>query len=361
MIVTCASCLTKFNLDDSKIPSKGTKVRCSKCQYVFFIVPPPEAREEVDENLESFAKYHKELFEPGEKEAEDESFESFAKYHKELFMPEKKEEVVEKPEPEVKPPEVLPEPKIEQEFPEFTSPLEFEKEPKAASAEEEAEDQTFLFSEKPSSGKREEAPPSAEEEPEPKAIKPGRKAREERRRPSLFLALIAVFILLIFGGAFYLWTKAGSGGRLSDYVRYPVGKISALWKGVLGTEKKGLTIGDLTGYDEKVGEFSLYVIEGKVNNQSGFTKKLIKVRVGIFDQKKSKVAEKETFCGPIINREELRNLPAESLVGEVVIKPKSEKEMVVPSGQTAPFMVIFKHLSGEAKEFTVEIVEAPNL
>ena len=61
MIVTCASCLTKYQLDDSRISEKGAKVRCSRCKHVFYVVPPPETKEEVAENFESFAKFHEEL------------------------------------------------------------------------------------------------------------------------------------------------------------------------------------------------------------------------------------------------------------------------------------------------------------
>ena len=35
MIITCPTCLTKFNLNDDRIPEGGAKVRCSKCQHVF--------------------------------------------------------------------------------------------------------------------------------------------------------------------------------------------------------------------------------------------------------------------------------------------------------------------------------------
>ena len=66
MIITCASCLTKFNLDDSRISQKGIKVRCSRCHHVFYVVPPPETKEEVMEDFESFAKFHEDLMVPGE-------------------------------------------------------------------------------------------------------------------------------------------------------------------------------------------------------------------------------------------------------------------------------------------------------
>src|SRR4030043_2133707 len=61
MIVTCASCLTKYQIDDSRISEKGVKVRCSRCKHEFYVVLPPETKEEVTENFESFAKYHEEL------------------------------------------------------------------------------------------------------------------------------------------------------------------------------------------------------------------------------------------------------------------------------------------------------------
>lgn len=83
MIVTCSSCLTKFNLDESRIPAKGAKVRCSRCQHVFLVTPPQETQEEVLESFESFVKHHEELivgsdqkreeeksFSPGEEERE---------------------------------------------------------------------------------------------------------------------------------------------------------------------------------------------------------------------------------------------------------------------------------------------------
>jgi predicted Zn finger-like uncharacterized protein len=37
MIVQCENCERKFRLDDSLIPEGGRKVKCSKCEYVFFI------------------------------------------------------------------------------------------------------------------------------------------------------------------------------------------------------------------------------------------------------------------------------------------------------------------------------------
>lgn len=45
MIIQCDKCATKFRLDESRITGNGVKVRCTKCQNVFIVTPPPPADE----------------------------------------------------------------------------------------------------------------------------------------------------------------------------------------------------------------------------------------------------------------------------------------------------------------------------
>lgn len=311
MIVTCASCLTKFNLDESKIPAKGAKVRCSRCQYVFFIVPPAESKEEAIEDFETFARQHEELIEPGQIGMKTES-----------------------------------QPSVEE---------------KGRLPEE--EEGAFLFPEKMAAEKVARVTPQAFGEREKAEVKPSKRrkmVRRGRRGPSFIFSTVVILILLVFG-VFYLWTEWESKGKIAFYLEYPVKKATALWDQIWGVKQEALIVGDLNRYDEKVGGFSLSVIEGKVKNQSTFAKRHIKIKVVIFDRDKGKVAEKETICGLNIGREGLRNLPPGFLKGEMLIQPQLAKEMIIPSGKDAPFMVVFKDLSGQAKEFTVEIVDAPNL
>ncbi len=44
MIITCSNCNTSFNLNDSLVKDTGSKVRCSKCKYVFRAFPPHVAK-----------------------------------------------------------------------------------------------------------------------------------------------------------------------------------------------------------------------------------------------------------------------------------------------------------------------------
>jgi len=311
MIVTCTSCLTKFNLDDSKLPTQGAKVRCSRCRHVFYVVPPPNSKEEILEDLESFAKFHEELMEPGEKDVEVSPSKGVGKKR---------------------------------------TPLE------------EEEEEALIFSKKasPKSSEKAKSVTHGEDRSKTKIIKPNEKIERKRKSPSLMFGLLVVLFLLAFG-AFYLWTEWGSSGSPVSYFEYPIKKVTDLWKQVFGAEHEGLTVSDLGGYEERIEGIPLYVIEGKVTNQSHFTKKHIKIKVVIFDQNKAKMAEKETLCGRVMGRDVLKNQPLAFFKGEMVIQPKTEGEKVTPSGQSIPFMVAFKDLPSPPKEFIVEILGAPNL
>jgi predicted Zn finger-like uncharacterized protein len=326
MIVTCASCLTKFNLDESKISARGAKVRCSRCKHIFFVPPPDAPKEEIVEDFESFAKAHKELIEPEAKKPE-------------ALRPEPK-----KPEP--KKPEVPLQPRMEVER---TKPVEMEEMPSFEEA---------LLAEPK---KRPETRAGREEgRPGPKVSRVEKAVRKERRGPSHVFALLAVLLLLVFG-AFYLWTELESGGKLSPFIQSPVEKVTKLWNRIWGTEKEGLALRDLNQYEETVGNTPFLIIEGKVANQSAINKRHIKVRVVIFDQNKVKIAEKEVFCGRTLTPDEFKNLPPDFFKSDLVVLPKSEGDKVVTSGKSSPFIVIFRDLGGRAKEFGVEILEAPSL
>jgi len=343
MIITCASCLTKFNLDDSRISTKGVKVRCSRCKHEFYVVPPPETKEEIIEDAESFAKYHEDLMGPGGEKAE---VPPEGKVEREEEVSEKGEEVASKEEEgTLLFSEKAPVDKMEEVTPseEFTSPEKIEQMVPPKKVEE-------LFSEETLRGENLEVTPPI----------PKRMGRLERRGFPRFFALFVVLVILIFG-VFYVWTELGSGGKLSPYLESPVKKVTELWNQIWGIEREDLIVEGLNGYEEKMGEVSLFVIEGKVKNQSQYTKKHIKIRVVIFNEDKLKVDQKEAICGHIISREELKKQPLEFFREEMVIQPKTDQERITPSGQTTSFMVIFKDPPSQAKEFKVEIVEAPNL
>ncbi len=85
------------------------------------------------------------------------------------------------------------------------------------------------------------------------------------------------------------------------------------------------------------------------------------MKVVVLDQDKVKVAEKDAVCGRILSRQDLKSQAPAFFKGEMIVSPQEERDMVVPPGKMAPFMVVFRDPLSQAKEFKVEIVEAPNL
>jgi predicted Zn finger-like uncharacterized protein len=48
VIITCEQCRTQFQLDDSRIPERGVRVRCSRCKHAFFVKPATEAGDPIE-------------------------------------------------------------------------------------------------------------------------------------------------------------------------------------------------------------------------------------------------------------------------------------------------------------------------
>lgn len=55
MIVTCPECDTSFQLDESRVPHKGIRVRCSRCKHAFHLAHPSASRSQVIDALASDA------------------------------------------------------------------------------------------------------------------------------------------------------------------------------------------------------------------------------------------------------------------------------------------------------------------
>ncbi len=51
MVVVCESCSTRFNVDEARIPPKGTLVRCSRCKSTFIVRPPSATFDETIEDV----------------------------------------------------------------------------------------------------------------------------------------------------------------------------------------------------------------------------------------------------------------------------------------------------------------------
>lgn len=51
LIVTCEECSTSFQLDESRIPATGARVRCSRCKHAFFLPNPSASQAEAIDSI----------------------------------------------------------------------------------------------------------------------------------------------------------------------------------------------------------------------------------------------------------------------------------------------------------------------
>jgi len=66
MIITCPECLTKFHLDEERIPEGGVKARCSRCHHIFRVQRPAPREESFFAQGESLPEVEEEMGEYGE-------------------------------------------------------------------------------------------------------------------------------------------------------------------------------------------------------------------------------------------------------------------------------------------------------
>ncbi len=55
MIVECSNCQTRFQLDDSRVPLRGIRVRCSRCKEAFFLEHPNASQAEAAHDVAEHA------------------------------------------------------------------------------------------------------------------------------------------------------------------------------------------------------------------------------------------------------------------------------------------------------------------
>jgi len=358
MIVQCDRCNTRFRLDDSKVTGKGVKVRCSKCQNIFVVKPPPPQEEfplRKEPPLERFeerpsppppAETH-----PGEERPFEVSFGP--------EIPPKPEEgptswdmdfsFGEKPAPQVPKEEEIPVTPEEQGGPPSFE-IKWEKET--------IPEETFIKeSYEPSIAEGAVAVSTPPEVPPP----PVESYHEEfigkeetsfavpsKRRIPLRRIILGLFLLLIIGGASVFYLKGGADIIFNLWV--PISNLWAPQKVIVGK----LDIVGLKGYYREnpfMGKF--FVIEGKVLSSFEGPKGISGIKGTIFDSKGKEVEEKSVAPGRVISEEELKTISKEELAKRF----KDPLKGSIPPRGTIPFMIVFQNPPSDLAEFAVEVIQ----
>ena len=350
MIVQCERCQTKYNIEDSKITPRGVRVRCAKCKHVFAAKPPqapppppPTEGEDFLQDFESFEKFHKDLMETPGPETGDTSGLQTA-------PPTGEESPFERGEFDFSPQDTGAVPPSEgpsmAEFPteEWPGPSP-DGQRQTEFMEEEMETPTFDMR-----GLEEkeyfERPP----------------AIPKKRKTSWTFVVIGILIVVALGG-YYLWSERGMElslpGNIPSLLKSIPEKLQSIVDDIRGIERGSLTFSDLEGYKDTIGEVPVFVITGKILNETNKTKKHVRIRAILLNDKNKVLDEKQTLCGRSFTKEDLKNLPPRFARRDFRIRPVPDQMRVAPR-TSVPFIVIFPNMPPEANEFQVEIVDAPN-
>ena len=356
MIVQCELCQTKYNLEDSKVLPEGVKIRCANCKHVFSVEPPslspppppppptPEpAGGDFVQDFESFEKFHKGLMDtPGPESGpltDEESLFERGEFDK-----------ISQDTGEVPPSEG---PSMA-EFPteEWPSPS-LEEQGQTESVEGEMDTPTFDMG-------------GLEDQDyfeRPRAI-------PKKRKTSRTFLLIGILIIVALGG-FYLWSERGMELSLPgnipsllksipEKLQFVPEKLQSIWDYIRGIERGSLTFSDLEGYKDIIHEVPVFVITGKILNDTNKTKNHVRIRAILLNDKNKVLHEKQTLCGSYFTKEALKKLPPRLTRGDFKLRPPVPSQMSVAPRMNIPFIVIFPNIPADAQEFQVEIVEAPN-
>jgi predicted Zn finger-like uncharacterized protein len=304
MIVQCDKCKTEYNLNDAKVRPGETKVRCSRCQNVFTIPNPLTLKEE-------------EIFGKTDEKAED------------AFLKEWAKELPAQPPPKPRQP----------------APPAPDRGPQPRPFIPSTAEETLFVEELPP-----EQAPSPDEEVLPFKIKPVASPARKRSKISATF-LLGMLLLAIVAGALYYWSKMGRSIPAFEYV------YEKIYGFMEGKKEQKLFLLYLKGSEHTVEGGKVFVVQGKVANRSGETKKLVKLKGSLYDKVGKVVATSSGFCGITVTDEEIDKSAYDALKSSYGFIAVGQAKPV-PSQQSLPFTIIFFSPPEGASQYQVEIAEA---
>lgn len=170
------------------------------------------------------------------------------------------------------------------------------------------------------------------------------------RRPRKWRVLAAILAIAALAGA-------GVGAYFWFEERAPVENGEDLARRLKDVTMLGVRQYNLA--NDKVGK--VFVIEGKVVNESGEPKELIELEGAIFDKDKKPLAVKRQLAGTQLSLFQLQVLSEKEM--ESFLNNKMEilaNNTNVPPNGEVPFMILFYDPPDNAAEFGVKIVDVKN-
>jgi len=301
MVAQCKNCQTKFKFDETLIEGEGIWVRCNRCKNVFFLENPKEAGKiapSAEDNNSDIADT-------------EESSSEFKSGTPKLAAKDQKED---------------------KKRPENITVIDIEKEVGDI-------------------GKYQSAGAGSVRDDRPERDKPGDKTGNKQQATSRGRQLVYLFIVLLLGGLYFTFF-AETGWQTT-------------FEKIFGMSKKSEEVGpaqvDLTDVRQRLVTNmtmgTIRVLEGNATNRSAFPMTRIKVKGEITDAYTVVLGVKESYCGNLLNADELANMTEDQIQKELSNPQGSDvsNDRVVPQGRI-PFMIVFtREPAGVVKAFATPV------
>jgi len=401
MIVQCDACNAKFKLDESKVKDKGVKVRCTKCQNIFTVMPLPVEEPVLKQDQTSDISFETQSETSTKVDGID--FSGFSEQAASQKGEEKKEDVSQwdvdftfdaKPKEDEK--------KTEWDIGLSSSkeevPVSFEAEQEAAKSEVEKGEFGFDVGKEPAfeAEKKESAlppelsdfslegnsaqaaekisfeiePPPTEEEfalppkEEAKTLIMGDQPKEDAntliKEPQLSPNMQAEASEISFNATsekrkmstpmiiFVAIILLLAAGGTSIYLN--LGNGFGFLSKPVAPQKTIDIIGLQEYYLNNVSIGRLLVVEGKLVNNLNSPKNIAGIHGTLFDKMGKTIKDTWVAPGRIVAMDELKVISSADLE-----KRFKDRNGAVPPKGTVPFMIVFHSVSGEPAEFSVDV------
>ena len=384
MIITCGQCQARFKIAPEQIKVTGSKVRCSRCRYVFTVYRPggPEDnpgsrpdevspspgegfRDEEAESQKDRRERRRLLYADPGQEGDDLSDDDEGWAETELDKdsgrpPLRRRAAALESRPAPDPPDPLAEEEEEAESSDDDSwASKPDSEPPA-----EAGDDLGLAADPTRSGAAPLRRVGDDLPPPSFAVSSGNGevraaiTRVKSRRSGLFLGL-AIFSALLAIGLYFLSSRP-QGQALIGGDPPPMAQPAAPDQPA-GVDPRGIEHISFTPKDnirhfslrnEKEGE--LLIIVGRVRNSYPSPRSFIRLRGLLLDQNGNTLADRFIYAGNLISEEELTTLPKDEIMARLNIKGgHNNQNMNIAPGQEVPFMVVFDNLPSNRDEYRI--------
>ena len=348
MVIQCENCQTEFNLDASLLKKEGAKVRCSRCRHIFKVYPPsPESPGDKDE----IPEISKDAVAIADKRPEEVVLEEGAKQKDE-------DNIAAEPDSDLDSiyRDVFSGDDRDTDHEQAASEDAFDDPFEEPGGDEEGPD------ERPSTVFPGMGPPDTDEDifgrKEPlrsTTKKEAEHAPASPRKSSRPVLIVILFIVLGVGAAYYVW-KADLMPQSILSLLNP----SSETKKSADSGARLLQFGSVNGaFVDTENSGPLFVIRGMVTNKYPQTRRYIKIKGSILNNKGAVVLSRTVYAGNTFSEEELKTLPLDEIVKAADNREGMAKQNLnVASGANIPFMVVFEELPKDLSEFTVEGVSS---